>query len=211
MPVKEGQYICGIDPSEGLSSGNYSCAAFRNKYTRNLVAAVYAKFNYDDLAWYSFLVSRYFNNCMMGAEAGGYGYATNKRLYDLGANVARAVDLSAGAPDEKDKLGWMNTSKSRPLALGNLEAEIREHSCELRDKDLIVECRHFVNLEGKPQAAEGATDDFVWAFAIAGELLRSNPYSKSTAKSWANLNNFINRTPPKNMGYGFVGTKGSRR
>jgi hypothetical protein len=212
LPKAEGQYIGGIDPSEGLSSGNYSCAAFRNKATKNLAAAVYGKHDYDDIAWYGFLVSRYFNNCMLGSEAGGYGAAVNKRLYDLGANVPRVMDTSTGNSEEKDKLGFMNTSKSRPQALGDMEAEIREHVVELRDKDLITECRHFVNIDGKPQAAEGATDDFIWAFAIVGQFMRYYPYSKEMARSkTSRIQAYLKKMPPKNMGYSFHGEQAVKR
>lgn len=202
------QYVGGIDPAEGLNSSNYSCAVFRNKKTGNMVGGIYGKFDYDEMSYLSSITSRYFNNCILAAESGGYGAAVNKRLYDLGVNVAHVVDFSEGQVEEKDKLGWTNTKKSRDMALGDMEAEIREKTCELRDKDLIAECFNFVNIDGKPQAAEGATDDYVMAFAIAGQLMRFFPYSKEIekeetggGKSWSF------KKPLKNMGFSFLGGK----
>lgn len=202
-PKKEGQYVGALDPAEGLEHGDYSAGAFRNKQTRNLVAGIYGHFDYDELSYFGYLTARYFNNCVVCSEAGGYGSAVNKRLYDLGANVARAVDLSDGSVAEKDKLGWVNSSKTRPQALGDMEAEIREGSCELRDKDLKTECMTFINKDGKSQASEGSTDDYIWAFAIAGQLLRYRPFSKELAQSITGKKSFGDFIPKVNMGYAF--------
>lgn len=202
-PTLGGQYVGALDPAEGLTHGDYSAGAFREKKTRNLVAGLYGHFDYDELAYYGFLVSRYFNSCLICAEAGGYGAAVNKRLYDLGANCARAVDLSSGSIEEKDKLGFITNSKSRPIMLGDLEAEIREGACELRDKDLKNECMNFVNNDGKPQAAEGATDDYLMAFAIAGQLLRFRPYSVELEKRNRLRAKSSSLVPPKNFGFSF--------
>ena len=181
-PERSGQYCGALDAAEGLKGRDYSSGAFRNKKTRNLTAGIYGHFDYDELSYYGFLVSRYFNNCLICAEAGGYGSAVNKRLYDLGANVARAVDLSSGAREEKEKLGFITNHQSRAKMLGDLEADIREGLTELRDKDLKNECLNFVNNNGRPQAAEGSNDDYIFAFAIAGQLLRLNPYSDELEK-----------------------------
>lgn len=202
-PRLSGQYIGALDPSEGLTHGDFAAGSFRDKKTRNLIAAIYGHFDYDELSMYGFLVSRYFNNCVICAEAGGYGAAVNKRLYDLGANVARAIDFSSGSNVEKDKLGFITGSTSRPLMLGDLAAEIREGACELRDKDLKNECMNFINNNGKPQAAEGSTDDFLMSFAIAGQLLRIRPYSEALEKEYRKTSRIEAAVPANNMGYGF--------
>lgn len=202
-PNQFGQYVGGIDPAEGLEHGDYSASVFRHKKTRNLIAGIYGHYDYDEIAYYSFLTSRFLNNCLLCAEAGGYGAAVNKRLYDLGANVARAVDLSTGSVVEKDKLGWINSTVSRPKALGDMEAEIREEACEIRDKDLKNECLNFINKDGKPQASEGSTDDYLWAWAVAGQLLRFRPYSSETERRIKYKGKLAGTMPPKNMGVGF--------
>lgn len=202
IPRPAGQYVIGIDPAEGLTHGDYSALCVREKKTRNLIAGIYGVFDYDELAMYGSLISRYFNGALICAEAGGYGAAVNKRLYDLGANVARAVDLSTGAVEERDKLGFITSSVSRPKMLGDMEADLREGICELRDKDLKNECLNFINNNGRPQAADGSTDDFIMAFAIAGQLLRISPYSEEKEKSFFKKNKLFS-LPPKNMGFGF--------
>lgn len=202
-PSLAGQYIGALDPSEGLTHGDYAAGSFRDKKTRNLVAAIYGHFDYDELSMYGFMISRYFNNCVICAEAGGYGAAVNKRLYDLGANVARAVDFSSGSAVEKDRLGFVTSSLTRPKMLGDLAAEIREGACELRDKDLKNECMNFINNNGKPQAAQGSTDDFLMSFAIAGQLLRIRPYSEALERGYKKSSRLETAVPANNMGYGF--------
>lgn len=206
-PLKNGQYVGALDPAEGLAHSDFSAGAFREKKTRNLVAAIYGTFDYDELSHYGYLTSTFFNNCLVCAEAGGYGAAVNKRLFDLGANVARAVDISTGDIKEKDKLGWNNSSASRPNMLGDMEAEIREGACELRDKDLKTECMNFINDRGKPKASQGSTDDFVMAFGIAGQLMRYRPYSADLDKDYKRKHRFANKLPPKNFGFGFKRVK----
>lgn len=206
-PQSGGQYVGALDAAEGLEHGDYSSGAFRNKKTRNLVAGVYGHYDYDELAYRGYLVSKYFNNCLICAEAGGYGAAVNKRLYDLGANVGRAVDFSEGPVDESTKLGWINSVASRPKALGDMEAEIREGAVEIRDKDLKTECMNFINKDGKPQASEGANDDYIWAFAIAGQLLRFRPYSLEMEKRQSKFTKLLHNLPKSNMGFGFLAGK----
>lgn len=198
-----GQYVGALDAAEGLKHGDYSAGVFRCKKTRNLVAGIYGHFDYDELSYYGYLTARYFNNCLVAAEAGGYGAAVNKRLYDLGANVARAAEFSTGAVNESEKLGWINSVASRPKALGDMEAEIREGAVELRDKDLKGECFNFINKDGKPQASEGSTDDYVWAFAIAGQLLRFRPYSKEVERKENRQKRLSSLLPQPNMGFSF--------
>ena len=66
-PRLSGQYIGALDPSEGLTHGDFAAGSFRDKKTRNLIAAIYGHFDYDELSMYGFLVSRYFNNCIICA------------------------------------------------------------------------------------------------------------------------------------------------
>lgn len=202
-PRVGGQYVGALDPSEGLTHGDFAAGSFRDKKTRNLIAAIYGHFDYDELSMYGFTVSRYFNNCLICAEAGGYGAAVNKRLYDLGANVARVVDFSGGQAEEKDRLGFVTSTLTRPKMLGDLAAEIREGACELRDKDLKNECMNFINNNGKPQAADGSTDDFLMSFAIAGQLLRIRPYSEELEKGYKRSSRIEAALPTQNMGFGF--------
>lgn len=200
-PIAGGQYVGALDPASGSKSGDYAAGAWREKRTRNLVAGIYGYYDYDELALRSYLTSKYFNNCLICAESGGYGSAVNKRLYDLGANVVRAVDLSTGGIVEKDKLGFITNSKTRPQLLGDIEAEIREGAVELRDKDLITECMNFIIDNGKPQAAQGSNDDYIFAFGIAGQLLRLYPYSREVEKNF-NKRYFFKKPSP-NQGMGF--------
>lgn len=203
-PSPQGQYTGGLDPAAGSKTGDHSAGAFRNKHTRNLVASMYGHYDYDELSYYGLLTSRFFGNCLVCAEAGGYGAAVNKRMFDLGGNVARTVDVGSGGIKDKDKLGFNTTTKSRPQLLGDIAAEIREEAAELRDKDLITECLNFVVKNGKAQASEGSTDDFIFAWGIAGQLMRYYPYSSEIEKGFKQrARDLLNRRPKPNQGMAF--------
>ena len=62
--------------------------------------------------------------------------------------------------DYNDKYGFKTTSLTRPIIISSLVEIVREHPEKIVDKATLEEMLSFVKIEGKPQAAEGAHDDF---------------------------------------------------
>ena len=78
---------------------------------------------------------------------------------------------------KRQTLGWVTSQKTRPLAIAALQSAVREGSCGVRNAAAIAEMRRFEDPgNGKPEAAEGAHDDLVMAWAIGiAVLARSKP------------------------------------
>lgn len=77
--------------------------------------------------------------------------------------------------------GFRTSQLSRPAAIAELKAIIRDHVELIDDYDTITECMSFVRSEtGRPQAADGAHDDTVIALAIAY-------YSRGQQRTVANV------------------------
>ena len=73
------------------------------------------------------------------------------------------------------RFGFQTTSKSRPEIIGNLKEIFRTNIDWISDADTLKEALTFVNINGKPQAAEGQHDDLIMGLAIAYEALKQIP------------------------------------
>lgn len=198
------QAAIGCDPAEGLEHGDKTAIALRCKKTRNLLACVYGKIPPEEAAEIELLLSLYYNGALCSAEMGGYGLVINQYLWDQGANVYRDMDTRKGSEKEGKKLGF-NTKRHRAEMLNLLASEIDNDGVELRAKELKVECLNFVNKDGKAQASEGACDDFIMAFAMAGMTIEQYPYSKKLEQVVIGRQGICgdNRETKPNMGFGF--------
>lgn len=175
-PPKNGQYVIGADASEGVPEGDYSAFCAIEKKGINLVLGYRGKLKPDEFAYLIYLASRYLNNCMIACESAGYGHGVNENLWNLGANLYKDIDTSEGTWKQKTKLGFSVNPRTRPTILAQLDSEIRNNATELRDVLLINECKNFIVKDNKEQAAQGSSDDYIFARAIAGEVRRKYPF-----------------------------------
>lgn len=173
---KENQYVIGADASEGVPEGDFSAFCALDKKTNNTVLGYRGKLKPDEFAYLIYLTSRYLNNCMIACESAGYGHGVNEALWNLGANLYKDIDTSEGSWKQKQKLGFSVNPRTRPTILAQLEAEIRNEATELRDIWLVNECKNFIVKDNKEQAAQGSSDDYIFARVIAGEVRRKYPF-----------------------------------
>jgi len=189
MPRKEHQYALGSDSAEGLPKGDESVAIVLDKWTLNTQAVINGIMPPEDLAYRSFLLEKLYNNANNAPENNNHGYTTAKELEDLGSNLyyTRVEEHKKGQTRITPKRGWSTTSRTRRPALDQMAEEIRKHATELRDPDLIAQCRVFVRNEkrGEPEADGSFLDDLVMARSIAGAVIQQLPY-KAKAMSRKN-------------------------
>ncbi len=212
-PTKITQATIGCDPAEGLEHGDKTAIVVRDKRNGNLLAAVYGQVAPDAAGVLEELLSLYYNGALSAAEMGGYGLVINQYLWDRGCNVFRDVNTREGGEKEGKKLGF-NTKRHRAEMLKLAEEEIRNEAVEIRDRDIKVEMLNFINKDGKPQAAQGSCDDFIFAWAIAGMLAYWYPYSKKIEQSAIGYQKSIYGSQQEhrnNMGFGFNAEPKSRR
>jgi hypothetical protein len=166
-------YVIGADVAEGLGHGDYSTAHVINVDTGLVVAHwhghvdadIYGEEVLHALGWW-------YNHCLIGVESNNHGLTTLKALQRTGyKNMFRQRRLGQRNPTISETLGWRTTSVSKPLAIDELNANIRDSVIGLLCKSTIAEMRTFIReqngkMHGSPH------DDRVMSLAIANQMLK---------------------------------------
>lgn len=167
--------VIGSDVAEGLEIGDDSASIVLGLQSNNTLAAFNSnKIDPDQFAKFNKLLGLYYENAFIGVERNSVGFSVVSDLVKIYPErlIYFHTRLDEKTKKKTKKFGWITDQRTRHLILSYLKQEIREDSTQLRDKQLIRQCMRFVNLDGKPQAAEGEKDDLVIARAIAGEMRR---------------------------------------
>lgn len=194
-PVKGLIYAAGADPAEG--SGDNSSLKIINVTLRREAFVFRARCGVDTFAQVCDKWGRVFNNALMAVERNNHGHAVlalmnqEQRVAQDGEVLARYPNLFkevvipagggvVGKKFPKEKLGWLTTKDTRPLALDGLkfgmegDSEDDEESfvpeIEVLDTWLCKEALTFEEVDGKFQAVAGEKDDDILASAIAFQM-----------------------------------------
>ena len=174
-------YCLGGDVATG--EGTSRCAGVMRNCRMNRVAAVIdADLRPDEHAVQSWLMSRAYGNAIIGPERNGIGFSYVMALHQLTANIFSEQVTELGVGRSTDRLGWLNTADSRNELFAQLQREIAGRSIELKDKELIEQCKAITMIKGKPKAEAGFRDDLVIALGITGMVrkLRSSLSQQTT-------------------------------
>ena len=79
--------------------------------------------------------------------------------------------MNARNPTPSETMGWRTTSVSKPLAIDELNASIRDEAILLYDFKTIAELRSFVR-EANGKMHGSPHDDRVMSLAIANQMLK---------------------------------------
>jgi hypothetical protein len=136
-PDKAKAYAVAGDPAEGLEDGDDSalsvlnkdfeqCAAFAGKLDPDLFGALLVE------------VAKYYNNAIIAWEQNNHGHAVEsairlRKYYKLYRRIAKE-DISE---EVKDKIGWLNTHKSKMEMLDDLKESFRDGSLEINDEETL--------------------------------------------------------------------------
>ncbi len=201
-PKQKGQYIVSGDTAEGLVKSDETTGIVRDKYTLNVVAVFNGQYTPDDHAIKLFQVAKLYNNSKIAPENNNHGYSVCSDLKQLDCDL-----YWTSKEDRKTKIkvpvkaGFTTSSERRPAMLDQLAEEIEKGTAELRDEELINQCRTFVNNpKGKPEADGSFLDDLIMATAIGSHVIKEYPYKVPKEKSSLNR-----KERPINAGFGFGG------
>jgi len=179
LPKEGCQYVLSADTSEGLAKSDESFLTIRDKWTRNIVAAANGFYPTDDFAIKIFKAGKFYKDTDIVPENNNHGHAVCQDLRNMDCKLYYTKHTNPN--NEKEtiiKPGWTTTSQSRPLALDQLEEEIRKDAIELRDEVLIAQCKTFVfnAKNGKPEADGSFLDDGVISCAIGSAIIKEIPF-----------------------------------
>ena len=177
-PKPGGQYIVSGDTAEGLEKSDETVGIVQDKYTGNVVAVFNGQYTPDDHATKLFQVGKLYNNSKIAPENNNHGYSVCSDLKQLDCDLYWSFKI-----DKKTKLrvptkaGFTTTSESRPAMLDQMSEELDKEAAELRDEDLISQCRTFINNpKGKAEADGDFLDDLIMAKAIGSQVIKDYPY-----------------------------------
>lgn len=179
-PKREGSYTIGVDVSEGLAHGDYTVAQVLDE--RGVQVARW-KGHIDpyDFAEILYHLGHRFSRAYLIIERNNHGLTLIRRIQELGYPnlfIDHMVDR-AYADKSTKRVGFLTTTKTKPLILDNLRALIRQGESGIRDKETLEECRTLVVDDvGRINAQTGHHDDCVMSYALALHGLNTMPRKK---------------------------------
>jgi len=177
-PIKDHEYIVATDSASGSTDGDHSPAFVFDRHTREFVALQYAKLPPDELAEQAVLLARWYNNAYLIPEINNHGYATVRRIMDLGYPMHRRHPGREMVPGSKwsDNLGFMTTRANRQMIIDLLSECVRTRSITTWSKEFISEMRTFVyDTSGKADHMGGRHSDAIICAGLclyADQILR---------------------------------------
>lgn len=138
-PEKIKAYSVAGDPAEGLETGDNSALSVLNKDFEQ--CATYAgKLDPDLFGALLVEVAKFYNNGLLAWESNNHGHAVEnsiklRKYYNLYRREGKE-DISK---DIKDKIGWLNTVKSKMEMIDELIESFRDGSLEVNDEDTLRE------------------------------------------------------------------------
>jgi len=174
-PEERHQYIVGADPSEGDAGSDPTPMVVFDRMTMGFPAVWYGRAEPDILARYGINLAIHYRNGMFAWEANNHGGQVRDEVLRIGyPNLYyRTVSADSVAMRESDKLGYMNSIRSRIDLVNTLRKYVREAPqrawAPVRDPRVVGQFSTFVWDEGRPVADPGNTDaedDFLIAAGI---------------------------------------------
>ena len=159
-PRKDMAYAVAGDPAEGLEDGDNSALTVLDKDFNQ--CAVYAgKLDPDLFGALLVAVSRYFNGAVLAWETNNHGHAVEnsiklRKYYKL---YRREQKEDIGR-EIKDRIGWLNTHKSKMEMLDELKESHRDGSLSINDIETLREMLK-VSIEGNGNVVVNGKDRVV--------------------------------------------------
>jgi hypothetical protein len=197
LPEFGATYTIGADVAEGLARGDYSTAHVIDAKSGLIVAHWHGHIDPDKFGEEVLYALGYFyNEALIGVESNNHGLTTltalNRANY---SNLYRQRRLNQRNPEQTEQLGWRTTSLTKPLAIDELSANIRDGVLQIMCEYTIAELKTFVrddngSMHGSPH------DDRVMSLAIANQMLKYvwlAEYRPKTDAPFGTLNYFASK------------------
>ena len=168
------EYTIGADISIGVRDrkSDFSVAQVLNSKKRQ-VAVWRGQVQPDYFAIILEALGYYYNTAMIAPERNSHGLLTAVKLGRDLMYPKVFTDIAEGQLSDRDSIniGFLTTSKTKPLIIDRLRASLREKDITLYDKITLNELLSFVVWEnGDIKAEEGCHDDCVMALAICNHV-----------------------------------------
>ena len=181
-PPKTGeQYAIGVDVAEGLEKGDFSSIDVLDR-SGYQVAHWQGHVEPDELGEMLNQLGRWYNTALIGVERNNHGLTTITKLKDLKyPNQYQEIHVDQKTRKKTKRLGWLSTTKSKPLMIDHLAALARDGSSGICHTETVKEMQTYVIEDnGATNAQEGCFDDRVMSYGIAQQMVIALPRIKVT-------------------------------
>lgn len=171
-PQPGGVYVIGADVAEGLGHGDFSCFHVIDANSCDVVATWHGHIDADIFGELLAEIGWKYNNALVAVENNNHGLTTLKALQRYAyKNLYRQRRLQQRNAQPTEILGWRTTAASKPLAIDELAASIRDGEIGLRCERTIAELKSFVR-DANGRTHGSPHDDYVMALAITWQMLK---------------------------------------
>ena len=170
-PKKFGIYVMGVDTATGSPGGDYSAFMILDVTDRKNIRMVASYYERIPPSLYSKRVlkaaKRY--NALLIIETNSYGLSVQEFVQAEGyPHIYRTSSFDKVTNRWQNRLGFMTTTRTRPLLFTRLYEHITRKWCDDTCDRFKVEANRLqYNARGKVQAASGQHDDMVMATGLA--------------------------------------------
>ena len=169
-PVGGRTYVLGVDTSEGLVHGDYSCVQVLDVRSGEQAAIWHGHIPPDTLANEVYNLTLWYNDALTCVESNNHGLTTIVQLRHLGhPNLFRKRTLNRATTKVSMEFGWKTTRTSKPLLIDDLDMALRNEELVLFDRHTLAELRTYVRNE-RGSMGGSPYDDRVMALALANQM-----------------------------------------
>lgn len=202
-PVAEELTVIGADPAEG---GDFCAAVAKSRKHNDTFMTFQARMGSDQFGHELYRMALYIKQKTrmfpVIAVERNTGMATISVLQSLNYGQLFRMPkwgevLAPGESADSEKIGWHTNAATRPKMLDDLAGSLRQNINHIYDVDIVREIMSFIRNQrtGRPEAAPGAHDDFVFAEAIAWQALQRAPMTQSGL----GMGNLISQFPKQDL------------
>ena len=169
-PNPQHGYVLGVDPSVGVSHGDYSCVQVLDFNTGEQAAIWHGHIPPDELADEVLSIGLWYRDALCCVESNNHGLTTLTVLRQLGyPNLFRKRTLNQATSKVSQEFGWKTTRTSKPLLIDDLGTALRVGELTLFDEHTFAEWRTFTRNE-RGSMSGSPFDDRVIALALANQM-----------------------------------------
>jgi phage terminase large subunit-like protein len=178
-PSEHDEYLLPGDVAEGLEHGDFSALGAINRTKNRLDAVYHGHVDPDVLSDYIHRMAIYYGTPLVAPEGNNHGLTTISFLKLVYQDIYRFTVYDKTNDEEREKLGWYTTPKTRPLVVDAIKRAVREGTLTIYWRRFWDEAMNFVRWpNGKEAAREGYWDDAVMMMGIGAHIHNTSTMTK---------------------------------
>jgi phage terminase large subunit-like protein len=175
-PNKTDEYLNSDDVAEGLEHGDYSVASVINRTQLRLDAVWHGHIDADVFGERILRLQAYYNIPLLVPERNKDGAVTVNELKKHDVTIYRTMVFDKEYDEERETIGWLTTSKTRPLVVNAIKKAVREGYLKIYWRRFVDEAMNFIrHPDGKEAARSGYWDDVIMMMGIGMHVHETSP------------------------------------